>query len=170
MRQGAPLTARAIQVQDGVDHGTHLRATRTSTSLGGRDQRFQDHPFRLGEIDFNSLGLAARGSSWWELASCAPARNPCCWKRTCPWGETAPCAPARTPCSRKQTRRRAEQNWHRHQAVSSHVDPASDRWCWEQPTAWSLPQRRAFSRLPSASLPGRRELRTAAGRRVLVPA
>jgi hypothetical protein len=50
MWQGPPLPSRAVQVQDGIDHFTHLDRSWTPTWLGGRDKRLKDRPFLLGHI------------------------------------------------------------------------------------------------------------------------
>lgn len=54
MRQGTPLAAGAIQVQNGIDHFLDVGGSWASTWLGGRDERFEDGPFLLGQIDFSS--------------------------------------------------------------------------------------------------------------------
>jgi len=50
MRQGTPLAACAIQVQNGIDYFSHVGCSWVSTWLGGRDERFEDGPFLLGQI------------------------------------------------------------------------------------------------------------------------
>src|SRR6266705_5628185 len=50
MRQGTPLAACPIQVQNGIDHFADVGCSWVSTWLGGWDQRFEDGPFLLGQI------------------------------------------------------------------------------------------------------------------------
>src|SRR6266446_4793515 len=52
--QGTPLAARPIQVQNGIDHFAHVGGSWVSTWLGGRDERREDGPFLLGQIDFSN--------------------------------------------------------------------------------------------------------------------
>jgi len=47
MRQGSPLAACAIQVQDGIDHFAHFSSTRMPTGLGRRNERLEDRPLPL---------------------------------------------------------------------------------------------------------------------------
>ena len=50
MRQGSPLAPCPIQVQNGIDHFADVGGSWVSTWLGGRDERFEDGPFLLGQI------------------------------------------------------------------------------------------------------------------------
>jgi hypothetical protein len=50
MRQGSPLAACAVQVQNGIDHFSDVGGAWVSTWLGGRYQRFKDVPFLLCQI------------------------------------------------------------------------------------------------------------------------
>jgi len=50
MGQGSPLAPGAVQVQNGIDHFTHLGGSGVSSWLGGRDQRFKDPPLVVGHI------------------------------------------------------------------------------------------------------------------------
>src|SRR5947209_1300827 len=50
MRQGSPLAACTIQVQNGIDHFSDISCSWVSTWLGGWDERFEDGPFLLGQI------------------------------------------------------------------------------------------------------------------------
>jgi hypothetical protein len=54
MRQGTPLAPCPIQVQNGIDHFSHVGGSWVSTWLGGRDERLEDGPFLLGQIDFSN--------------------------------------------------------------------------------------------------------------------
>src|SRR6266567_8040523 len=54
MRQGTPLTACPIQVQNGIDHFSDVGGSWVSAWLGGGDERLEDGPFLLGQIDFSS--------------------------------------------------------------------------------------------------------------------
>ena len=55
MWQRSPLAACTIQVQNGIDHFSDVGGSWVSTRLGGRDERFKDGPFLLGQI----TGVAA---------------------------------------------------------------------------------------------------------------
>ncbi len=59
MRQGSPLASRAVQVQNGIDHFTHLGGSGVSPWLGRGDQRFQDPPLVVAHIDFDSFFAAS---------------------------------------------------------------------------------------------------------------
>ena len=50
MRQGTPLTAGAVYVQDGVEHFAHISGAGSPSWLGGRNERFEYGPFLLGQI------------------------------------------------------------------------------------------------------------------------
>ncbi len=50
MRQSTPLTTCPIQVQNGIDHFSDVGGSGVPTRLGGRDERFEDGPFLLGQI------------------------------------------------------------------------------------------------------------------------
>src|SRR5207245_4508034 len=50
MRQGSPLAACTIQVQNGIDHFSDISCSWVSTWLGGWDERFEDGPFLLRQI------------------------------------------------------------------------------------------------------------------------
>src|SRR5206468_12906632 len=50
MWQGTPLAPCPIQVQNGIDHFSHVGGSGVSTWLGGWDERFEDSPFLLGQI------------------------------------------------------------------------------------------------------------------------
>src|SRR6266852_2705768 len=50
MRQGSPLASSPIQVQDAIDHFTHIGGSGVSSWLGGRDQRFEDPPLVVAHI------------------------------------------------------------------------------------------------------------------------
>ncbi len=54
MWQSSPLAPRAVQVQNGIEHFAHIGGSGVSSWLGGRDERFEDGPFFLGQIDFSS--------------------------------------------------------------------------------------------------------------------
>jgi len=54
MRQGTPLAPCPIQVQNGIDHFSDAGGSWVSTWLGGRDERLEDGPFLLGQIDFSN--------------------------------------------------------------------------------------------------------------------
>ena len=54
MRQGTPLAPCPIQVQNGIEHFAHVGGSWVSTWLGGRDERLEDGPFLLGQIDFSN--------------------------------------------------------------------------------------------------------------------
>ncbi len=47
MRQGAPLAARAIQVQDGIDHFAQVGRAWMPTGLGRRNKWLENRPFPL---------------------------------------------------------------------------------------------------------------------------
>src|SRR2546421_5780473 len=59
MGQGSPLAPGAVQVQNGIDHFTHLGGSGVSSWLGGRDQRFKDPPLVVAHIDFDSFFAAS---------------------------------------------------------------------------------------------------------------
>src|SRR6266568_8533857 len=59
MRQGSPLASRAVQVQNGIDHFTHLGGSGVFPWLGRGDQRFQDPPLVVAHIDFDSFFAAS---------------------------------------------------------------------------------------------------------------
>src|SRR5207248_5915535 len=50
MGQGSPLAPGAVQVQNGIDHFTHLGGSGVSSWLGGWDQRFEDPPLVVAHI------------------------------------------------------------------------------------------------------------------------
>src|SRR5713226_6447455 len=50
MRQGSPLAAGAIQVQDGIDHFAQVGGAWMPTRLGRRNERLEDRPFLLTQI------------------------------------------------------------------------------------------------------------------------
>ncbi len=54
MRQGTPLAPCPIQVQNGIDHFADVGGSWVPAWLGGRDERLEDGPFLLGQIDFSS--------------------------------------------------------------------------------------------------------------------
>ena len=54
MRQGTPLAPCPIQVQNGIDHFSDVGGSWVPAWLGGRDERLEDGPFLLGQIDFSS--------------------------------------------------------------------------------------------------------------------
>lgn len=71
MRQGAPLAAGTIQVQNGIDHFAHLGGTRAPIWLGGWNEWLADGPFLLTQIAWiaseafaHSLLFAERSSSF----------------------------------------------------------------------------------------------------------
>src|SRR5579883_2878579 len=47
---GSPLSACAIQVQDGIDDFAYVSGAGMASWLGGRDERFQDGPFLITQI------------------------------------------------------------------------------------------------------------------------
>src|SRR5947207_91292 len=57
VRQSSPLAARAIQVQDGIDHFAHVGRARMSTRLGRRNERLKDGPFLLTQIAWIASSL-----------------------------------------------------------------------------------------------------------------
>src|SRR5258706_5717041 len=63
MGQGAPLAARAIHIQDGVDHFAHVGGARMASWLSRRNERFQDRPFLLREIAWIASSLHLSTSS-----------------------------------------------------------------------------------------------------------
>jgi hypothetical protein len=67
MWQRSPLAACPIQVQNGIDHFSDIGGSGVSTRLGGRDERFEDGPFLLGQIDFSSCVFSFSISSIFPL-------------------------------------------------------------------------------------------------------
>ena len=57
MRQGAPLAPRAVQIQECIDHFTHLNRSRTPSWFRGGTERFEDGPLLVSQI----AGIALEG-------------------------------------------------------------------------------------------------------------
>src|SRR6266702_3816899 len=86
MWQGSPLTSSPVQVQNGIDHFSHIGASGVSTWLGGWDQRFEDPPLVLGYITGVASSHHLSTSSLpfllflyciiWQLSSPSPSPSP----------------------------------------------------------------------------------------------
>src|SRR6266487_19276 len=63
MREGAPLAAGAIHIEDGIEHFAHVGRARMPTGLGRRNERFQDLPFSLTQIAWIASSLHRSTSS-----------------------------------------------------------------------------------------------------------
>src|SRR6266699_2466507 len=67
MRQGTPLTACPIQVQNGIDHFSDVGGSWVSAWLGGGDERLEDGPFLLGQITGVTESIHCSTSSHFPL-------------------------------------------------------------------------------------------------------
>src|SRR6266566_68986 len=71
MRQGAPLAAGAIQVQDGIDHFAHVGRARMPTGLGRRNKWLENRPFPLTQIAWVASSLHLPTSSLVPFPGCS---------------------------------------------------------------------------------------------------